>query len=269
MNEGRSALLRRCRLGVPSLRAAPSEDAGDGVTAQAENDAAFPLSELSNLFENEDASSAQDTSLDTTLEQAQPSVQPGQPPDSRQNLRMKFQGAFKKGISNPMDLLETTKYDSNVVPGPKKAPMDSLFDYGTYGSTSNQKKRRKKLPRGKTETSCDDSQSTDPPKVLKIFTRVILFDCVSRGDLQALEGLLEYLQSQEKRLTDEEFRELSTGKTCLPKALLNLYSGQNDTIPVLVDIAEKTGNLREFINTPFRDVFYRGKKISSQYDMLL
>ncbi|XP_047236255.1 transient receptor potential cation channel subfamily V member 4 [Girardinichthys multiradiatus] len=258
MNEGRSALLRRCRLGVPSLRAAPSEDAG-GVTAQAENDAAFPLSELSNLFENEDASSAQDTSLDTTLEQVQPSVQPGQPPDSRQNLRMKFQGAFKKGISNPMDLLETTKYDSNVVPGPKKAPMDSLFDYGTYGSTSNQKKRRKKLPRGKTETSCDDSQSTDPPKVLKIFTRVILFDCVSRGDLQALEGLLEYLQSQEKRLTDEEFRELSTGKTCLPKALLNLYSGRNDTIPVLVDIAEKTGNLREFINTPFRDVFYRGQ----------
>lgn len=53
--------------------------------------------------------------------------------------------------------------------------------------------------------------------------------------------------------------ELSTGKTCLPKALLNLYGGQNVTIPLLVDIAEKTGNLREFINTPFRDVYYRGK----------
>lgn len=52
--------------------------------------------------------------------------------------------------------------------------------------------------------------------------------------------------------------EPSTGKTCLPKALLNLYGGQNDTIPLLVDIAEKTGNLREFINTPFRDVYYRG-----------
>lgn len=49
-----------------------------------------------------------------------------------------------------------------------------------------------------------------------------------------------------------------TGKTCLPKALLNLYNGQNDTIPLLVDIAEKTGNLREFINTSFRDVYYRG-----------
>ncbi|XP_015249853.1 PREDICTED: transient receptor potential cation channel subfamily V member 4 [Cyprinodon variegatus] len=268
MNEGRSALLRRCHLvlsktdtlSAPSVRTTASEDAGESVTAQAENDTAFPLSEFSDLFESEDGSqSAQDTSLDTTLENAQSTIQPGQPTDSRQNLKMKFQGAFKKGISNPMDLLETTIYDSNVVPGPKKAPMDSLFHYGTYGNTSNQKKRRKKLPRGKTETSCDDSQSTDPPKVLKIFTRFTLFDCVSRGDPEALEGLLEYLQSQEKRLTDEEFRELSTGKTCLPKALLNLYGGRNDTIPVLVDIAEKTGNLREFINTPFRDVFYRGQ----------
>lgn len=57
--------------------------------------------------------------------------------------------------------------------------------------------------------------------------------------------------------------ELSTGKTCLPKALLNLYGGQNVTIPLLVDIAEKTGNLREFINTPFRDVYYRGNDNST------
>uniref|UniRef100_A0A4W6G9N7 Transient receptor potential cation channel, subfamily V, member 4 n=1 Tax=Lates calcarifer TaxID=8187 RepID=A0A4W6G9N7_LATCA len=188
--------------------------------------------------------STQDTSQVSALEV----VQPGQPADSRQNLRMKFQGAFKKGISNPMDLLESTIYESNVVPGPKKAPMDSLFDYGTYGNMSNQKRRRKKLPRG-----------SDPPKVVKTFNRSLLFDCVSRGDPGALEGLLEYLQSQEKRLTDEEFREPSTGKTCLSKALMNLYGGQNNTIPLLVDIAEKTGNLREFINSPFRDLYYRGE----------
>uniref|UniRef100_A0A4W6GAI5 Transient receptor potential cation channel, subfamily V, member 4 n=1 Tax=Lates calcarifer TaxID=8187 RepID=A0A4W6GAI5_LATCA len=188
--------------------------------------------------------STQDTSQVSALEV----VQPGQPADSRQNLRMKFQGAFKKGISNPMDLLESTIYESNVVPGPKKAPMDSLFDYGTYGNMSNQKRRRKKLPRG-----------SDPPKVVKTFNRSLLFDCVSRGDPGALEGLLEYLQSQEKRLTDEEFREPSTGKTCLSKALMNLYGGQNNTIPLLVDIAEKTGNLREFINSPFRDLYYRGQ----------
>uniref|UniRef100_A0A8D3D2I7 Transient receptor potential cation channel, subfamily V, member 4 n=1 Tax=Scophthalmus maximus TaxID=52904 RepID=A0A8D3D2I7_SCOMX len=204
------------------------------------------LSDLSHLFESEDAPpSAQDTSQDSAVEL----VQPNQPADGRQNLRMKFQGAFKKGISNPMDLLESTIYESNVVPGPKKAPMDSLFVYGTCSNMSNQKKRRKN----------DDGQNSDPPKVMKTFNRSLLFDCVSRGDPGALGGLLEYLQSHNKRLTDEEFREPSTGKTCLPKALLNLYSGQNDTIPLLVDIAEKTGNLREFINSPFRDLFYRGE----------
>ncbi|XP_035496814.1 transient receptor potential cation channel subfamily V member 4 [Scophthalmus maximus] len=264
MNEGRSALFRRGHLALSKAdnlssapaRAALSVDAGDGEAAQPETDAPFPLSDLSHLFESEDAPpSAQDTSQDSAVEL----VQPNQPADGRQNLRMKFQGAFKKGISNPMDLLESTIYESNVVPGPKKAPMDSLFVYGTCSNMSNQKKRRKKLPRGKTETSSDDGQNSDPPKVMKTFNRSLLFDCVSRGDPGALGGLLEYLQSHNKRLTDEEFREPSTGKTCLPKALLNLYSGQNDTIPLLVDIAEKTGNLREFINSPFRDLFYRGQ----------
>lgn len=119
----------------PSL----SVDTGDGVS-QLESDG-----ELSDLFENVDGSpSAQDTSQTPVQEL----VPPSQLVDGRQNLRMKFQGAFKKGISNPMDLLESTIYESNVVPGPKKAPMDSLFDYGTYRNTSNQKRRRKKLPRG-------------------------------------------------------------------------------------------------------------------------
>ncbi|XP_056131526.1 transient receptor potential cation channel subfamily V member 4 isoform X2 [Lampris incognitus] len=267
MNEGRSAatLLRRCHVAlskantlssVPSMIPTISIDSGEGAGGQPENDAAFPLSQLSDLFESEDGSlSAQDAPQDAAAELAQP----GQPGDSRQNLRMKFQDAFKKGISSPMDLLESTIYESPVVPGPKKAPMDSLFDYGTYRNNTNQKRRRKKLLRGKTETSCDEGSGTDPPKVLKIFNRSLLFDCVSRADPGALEGLLEYLQSHQKRLTDEEFKEPSTGKTCLPKALLNLYSGKNDTIPLLLDVAEQTGNLREFINTPFRDVYYRGQ----------
>uniref|UniRef100_A0A671SF27 Transient receptor potential cation channel subfamily V member 4-like n=1 Tax=Sinocyclocheilus anshuiensis TaxID=1608454 RepID=A0A671SF27_9TELE len=105
--------------------------------------------------------------------------------------------------------------------------------------------------------SCDEG-SPEPP-VLKVFNRWLLFEAVSRADRGALDGLLQYLQSHEKRLIDEEFKEPSTGKTCLPKALLNLHNGHNDTIPVLLDIAEQTGNLREFINTPFRDVYYRGQ----------
>lgn len=59
-------------------------------------------------------------------------------------------------------------------------------------------------------------------------------------------------------LASSTLPEPSTGKTCLPKALLNLSGGKNDTIPLLLDIAEKTGNMREFINSPFRDVYYRG-----------
>ncbi|NXE80793.1 TRPV4 protein, partial [Cochlearius cochlearius] len=93
----------------------------------------------------------------------------------------------------------------------------------------------------------------------KVFNRPILFDIVSRGSPAGLDGLLSFLLTHKKRLTDEEFREPSTGKTCLPKALLNLSGGRNDTIPLLLDIAEKTGNMREFINSPFRDVYYRGQ----------
>lgn len=144
--QSRPALLRRCQLALSKADTLGSPRAAlsvDGVAAQPENDAALALSELPHLFDSEDGSpSTQDTSQDSALEQ------PGQPVDGKQNLRMKFHGAFKKGISNPMDLLESTIYESNVVPGPKKAPMDSLFDYGTYRNTSNQKKRRKKLPRG-------------------------------------------------------------------------------------------------------------------------
>lgn len=132
-------------LGSVPARAALSVDADDDGAAQPGSDAAFAPSELSHLFENEDGlPSTQDTSQDSGPEL----VQPGQPADGRHNLRMKFQGAFMKGISTPMDLFESTIYESNVVPGPKKAPMDSLFDYGTYRNTSNQKRRRKKLPRG-------------------------------------------------------------------------------------------------------------------------
>uniref|UniRef100_A0A8C7QVY5 Transient receptor potential cation channel, subfamily V, member 4 n=1 Tax=Oncorhynchus mykiss TaxID=8022 RepID=A0A8C7QVY5_ONCMY len=242
-------------------KAALSSGSGEGGGSgegQPDADGTCPdLSALADLFESEEGSqSPQDPAPDID--------RPGQlqPGDGRQNLRMKFHGAFKKGISNPMDMLESTIYESPVAPGPKKAPMDSLFDYGTYRHTNNKKPRRKKLPRGKTETSCNESldpPGLDPPKVLKVFNRVLLFDGVSRADPEALSGLLEYLQGHEKRLTDEEFKEPSTGKTCLPKALLNLYSGQNDTIPMLMDIAEQTVNLHEFINTPFRDVYYRGQ----------
>nr|XP_033813170.1 LOW QUALITY PROTEIN: transient receptor potential cation channel subfamily V member 4 [Geotrypetes seraphini] len=208
----------------------------------------FPLSSLANLFENEDGTPSAD-----------PSRTPQAAGDNKQNLRMKFQGAFKKGMPNPMDLLESTIYESSVAPAPKKAPMDSLFDYGTYYHHPTENKRRRRKINADKQTQSSKAPAPDPPPVLKVFNRHILFDIVSRGSTADLDGLLSFLLTQKKRLTDEEFREPSTGKTCLPKALLNLNGGRNDTIPMLVNIAEKTGNLREFINSPFRDVYYRGQ----------
>uniref|UniRef100_A0A2K6MLL4 Transient receptor potential cation channel subfamily V member 4 n=2 Tax=Rhinopithecus TaxID=542827 RepID=A0A2K6MLL4_RHIBE len=210
---------------------------------------AFPLSSLANLFEGEDGS--------PSPSQADAS-RPAGLGDGRPNLRMKFQGAFRKGVPNPIDLLESTLYESSVVPGPKKAPMDSLFDYGTYRHHPSDNKRwRKKIIEKQPQSP--KAPAPQPPPILKVFNRPILFDIVSRGSTADLDGLLPFLLTHKKRLTDEEFREPSTGKTCLPKALLNLSSGRNDTIPVLLDIAERTGNMREFINSPFRDIYYRGQ----------
>uniref|UniRef100_A0A8C8JID7 Ion transport domain-containing protein n=1 Tax=Oncorhynchus tshawytscha TaxID=74940 RepID=A0A8C8JID7_ONCTS len=247
-------------LAVTKAALSSGSEKGGGGIGEGQPDASNTYSDLSalaNLFESEEGSQS---TPDLTQDPAQNLARPGQlqPGDGRQNLRMKFHGAFKKGISNPMDLLESTIYESPVVTGPKKAPMDSLFDYGTYSHTNNKKQGRKKLLRGPTKPK-PDGMAYYPPMVIKEFNRTLLFDGVSQADPEALSGLLEYLQGHDKRLTDEEFKEPSTGKTCLPKALLNLYNGQNDTIPLLMNIAEQTVNLHDFINTPFRDVYYRGQ----------
>ncbi|XP_035300231.1 transient receptor potential cation channel subfamily V member 4 isoform X5 [Cricetulus griseus] len=233
-----------------SPRAVPGEMAEPpGDESGTSGGEAFPLSSLANLFEGEEGSSS--------LSPADAS-RPAGSGDGRPNLRMKFQGAFRKGVPNPIDLLESTLYESSVVPGPKKAPMDSLFDYGTYRHhpSDNKRWRRKVIEK---QPQIPKAPAPQPPPILKVFNRPILFDIVSRGSTADLDGLLSFLLTHKKRLTDEEFREPSTGKTCLPKALLNLNNGRNDTIPVLLDIAERTGNMREFINSPFRDIYYRGE----------
>ncbi|XP_054075636.1 transient receptor potential cation channel subfamily V member 4 isoform X3 [Rissa tridactyla] len=223
-------------------------DAGEGPgdDGSLQNDS-FPLSSLANLFESEDTPSP-----------AEAARGPPGAGDGKQNLRMKFHGAFRKGPPKPMELLESTIYESAVVPAPKKAPMDSLFDYGTYRHHPSENKRWRRRVAEK-QAPGTKGPAPNPPPVLKVFNRPILFDIVSRGSPAGLDGLLSFLLTHKKRLTDEEFREPSTGKTCLPKALLNLSGGRNDTIPLLLDIAEKTGNMREFINSPFRDVYYRGQ----------
>ncbi|OCT77126.1 hypothetical protein XELAEV_18032322mg [Xenopus laevis] len=94
--------------------------------------------------------------------------------------------------------------------------------------------------------------------VVQKFDRKILFNIVSRGCTAELEALLPFLLHENKKLTDEEFLDEKTKKTCLSKALMNLNKDKNYTIPVLIDIAEITGNLQEFIDSPFND-YYDGQ----------
>lgn len=121
------------RMGAGDVAEPPGDESG---TPGGE---AFPLSSLANLFEGEDGSPSPSLATDAG--------RPTSAGDGRPNLRMKFQGAFRKGVPNPIDLLESTLYESSVVPGPKKAPMDSLFDYGTYRHhpSDNKRWRRKVL----------------------------------------------------------------------------------------------------------------------------
>ncbi|XP_016326774.1 transient receptor potential cation channel subfamily V member 1-like [Sinocyclocheilus anshuiensis] len=60
-----------------------------------------------------------------------------------------------------------------------------------------------------------------------------------------------------KRLTDSQYK--SNGKTALLKALLNLKEGENDTIEHLLEIAEKTGDLKDFVNAAYTDSYYKGQ----------
>lgn len=51
----------------------------------------------------------------------------------------------------------------------------------------------------------------------------------------------------------------TNGKTALLKALLNLKGGNNNTIEVILDIAEKTGDLENLINASYTDPYYKGR----------
>ncbi|KAM8854321.1 transient receptor potential cation channel subfamily V member 1-like [Synchiropus picturatus] len=101
-----------------------------------------------------------------------------------------------------------------------------------------------------------------PPSLNRIsetFTRERIFKAASQGDRNQLDGLLDFLQSEGKKLTSPELTDQRNGKTALLKALLNLKDGKNDTIQLFLDIAEQTKDLEHFINASYTDPFYRGQ----------
>uniref|UniRef100_A0A2K5U3D3 Transient receptor potential cation channel subfamily V member 1 n=1 Tax=Macaca fascicularis TaxID=9541 RepID=A0A2K5U3D3_MACFA len=104
-----------------------------------------------------------------------------------------------------------------------------------------------------------DSVATSTERTLRLYDRRSIFEAVAQNNCQDLESLLLFLQKSEKHLTDNEFKDPETGKTCLLKAMLNLHDGQNDTIPLLLEIARQTGSLKEFVNASYTDSYYKGQ----------
>nr|BCR37382.1 transient receptor potential cation channel subfamily V member 1 [Buergeria japonica] len=144
------------------------------------------------------------------------------------------------------------------------APMDSVYQIESklvsptikFHVSIDKGKHSNQLTRQSTSvestTSCKD-------RTFKLYDRTRIFDAVAYGDCEELDDLLVYLLRTQKHLTDQEFKEPETGKTCLLKAMLNLSHGKNHTIPLLLEIAEKTDNLKQFINTAYTDTYYRGQ----------
>lgn len=90
------------------------------------------------------------------------------------------------------------------------------------------------------------------------FDRDRLFSVVTRGVPEDLAGLPEYLNRTSKYLTDSEYTEGSTGKTCLMKAVLNLQDGVNACILPLLQIDRDSGNPQPLVNAQCTDEYYRG-----------
>nr|KAF6459517.1 transient receptor potential cation channel subfamily V member 1 [Rousettus aegyptiacus] len=104
-----------------------------------------------------------------------------------------------------------------------------------------------------------DSVLAGAEKSLKLYDRRKIFEAVAQNNCQELESLLLFLQKSKKHLMDSEFKDPETGKTCLLKAMLNLHNGQNDTIPLLLEIARQTDSLKELVNASYTDSYYKGQ----------
>nr|AEL30799.1 transient receptor potential cation channel subfamily V member 1 short isoform [Carollia brevicauda] len=106
---------------------------------------------------------------------------------------------------------------------------------------------------------CQDSVPAGTKKSLKLYDRRKIFEAVAQNNCEELESLLLFLQRSKKHLMDSEFKDPETGKTCLLKAMLNLHNGQNNTIPLLLEIARQTDSLKELVNASYIDSYYKGQ----------
>ncbi|KAG8450396.1 hypothetical protein GDO86_002885 [Hymenochirus boettgeri] len=144
------------------------------------------------------------------------------------------------------------------------APMDSLYQIERkvksptvkFQRTLDKEKYCNQLVRQDTSL---ESTTSCKERNFKLYDQKRIFEAAAYGDCEELDDLLVYLLRTHKSLTNKEFTETGTGKTCLLKAMLNLNNGRNNTIQLFLEIAEKTDNLKEFVNSAYTDTYYRGQ----------
>ncbi|XP_015264320.1 PREDICTED: transient receptor potential cation channel subfamily V member 2 [Gekko japonicus] len=100
----------------------------------------------------------------------------------------------------------------------------------------------------------NDASPKDPDP----YNRDRIFGAVTSGTPEELEGLAGYLRRSHKFLSNSEYRDGKTGKTCLMKALLNLRDGTNPTIAVLLKIDKESGNPTPLVNAACTGNYYQG-----------
>ncbi|XP_075710499.1 transient receptor potential cation channel subfamily V member 1-like isoform X2 [Rhinoderma darwinii] len=109
---------------------------------------------------------------------------------------------------------------------------------------------------GPTQGNGGKAPDIDPKDV---YNRDRIFAAVAKEDTEDLAGLQSYLKRTMKNLTNTEFKDPDTGKTCLLKAMWNLRNGMNDTIPILLEAAKSTGHLKELVNAAYTNDYYKGQ----------
>ncbi|XP_071382040.1 transient receptor potential cation channel subfamily V member 1 [Centroberyx affinis] len=136
-------------------------------------------------------------------------------------------------------------------PDSPKAPMDT--DY--------QEEMEQAKPKIKFNLNFDKKirgvEETKEERDSKRFDIKRLFEAAASGDVMKLDGLHRYLHQNMKKLTNSEYQ--SYGKNVLMKALLNLRDGKNNTVEYFLDISEKMGDIKEFVNAAYTDSYYKGQ----------
>ncbi|XP_073335479.1 transient receptor potential cation channel subfamily V member 1 [Pagrus major] len=161
--------------------------------------------------------------------------------DDRTEEEKLSQKAGKSGLASSLGLGQEspkapmdTDYQEEMEKRKSQIRFNLNFDKAIQGETEQENKR--------------DS---------KTFDIIRLFEAVASGDVRKLAGLHQYLHQSLKKLSDTLYQ--SYGKTALMKALLHLRDGKNETVELLIDISEKMGDIKKFVNLAYTNNYYKGQ----------